>query len=185
MYSFKFGNENGSGIGLASAIEDVNRWGGTLDISSKSNTGTVIEISIPKSEDNYLFPTSLTFVPEMTVVVVDDDPLVHRIWENKFAHSELMKNSIKVLHGKTVRTAKRIISELEKSGEDYMLLIDNDLKHTAIRGIDFVEKMKLESKSILVTSNGNSNLLYEKCSQINLLIIPKSIQEHISIEICV
>ncbi len=179
------GKHGGSGIGLASAIEDVNRWGGSLKVLSNLGKGTIIKISIPRSEDNYLFPTSLTFVPQMTVVVVDDDPLVHRVWKNKFANSELMTNSIKVLHGKTVEAAKRIISELEKNDDDYMLLIDNDLKHTQMSGIDFVKKMKIESKSVLVTSNGNSNLLYEKCSQINLPIIPKSIQEHIPIEVCV
>ncbi|MBK25420.1 MAG: hypothetical protein CME70_15605 [Halobacteriovorax sp.] len=179
------GKNGGSGIGLASAIEDLERWGGTLKVSSKLNLGTTIKISLPTSEENYLFPTRLTFAPEMTIVVVDDDPLVHKLWKNKFENSEIAKNSIKVLHGRTIKAARKIISDLEKNDEDYILLIDNDLKHLEISGIDFVEKMKIESKSILVTSNGNSNLLYEKCSTINLPIIPKSIQEHIPVDVCI
>jgi signal transduction histidine kinase len=101
------GKTGGSGIGLSSAIEDVARWGGSLEVSSRLDHGTTIEISLPKSENNYLFPTSLAFAADMTVVVVDDDPLVHKVWKRKFEKSGLSKNSVKVVHGKTVRAAKR------------------------------------------------------------------------------
>jgi hypothetical protein len=124
----------GSGIGLSSAIEDVARWGGSLEVSSRLDHGTTIEISLPKSENNYLFPTSLAFAADMTVVVVDDDPLVHKVWKRKFEKSGLSKNSVKVVHGKTVRAAKKIITDLENNADDYILLIDNDLKHATING---------------------------------------------------
>ena len=175
---------NGSGIGLSAAIEDLERWGGELKVTSKLNEGTKVEILAPISQEDFMYPTSLAFAPQMTVVVVDDDPLVHKLWKNKFLESKIENHSINILSGKSVAKAQKIIYELEKQNKDYILLIDNDLKHNDVSGVDFVQKMKIESKSILVTSNGNSNWLYEKCSKINLPIIPKSIQERIPIEIC-
>lgn len=63
-------------------------------------------------------------------------------------------------------------------------MIDNDLKDSKTTGIDFVKERRLENKSVLVTSNGNSNWLYERCSQLKLPIVPKAIQEQIPLEIC-
>lgn len=177
------GKKNGTGIGLSSAIEDVSRWGGTLSIKSPDGKGVTVEILIPQAEENFLYPTSLAFAANMTIVVVDDDPLVYKVWQNRFAGLDLERSNIRVLYAKDLKSARKIVLQLEKSSEDYILLIDNELGDTELTGIDFVEQMKIHARSILVTSSGNSNWVYEKCSQIGLAIMPKVIQERIPVEV--
>ena len=117
---------------------------GTLSIKSPEGKGVTIEILIPQAEENFLYPTSLVFAANMTVVVVDDDPLVYKVWQNRFTNLDLEKNNIKTLYAKDLKSAKKIILKLEKNSEDYILLIDNELI-----GINFVEQMKIHARSIL------------------------------------
>lgn len=90
----------------------------------------------------------------MTVVVVDDNPLVHKVWKDRFSHLELKDSTLQFLYANDLKTAKKFVSSLEKNGKDYILLIDNDLKNSELSGIEFVEQMKVQTKSILVTSDG-------------------------------
>lgn len=177
------GKDGGTGIGLSSAIEDVHRWGGTLNVSSPTGKGVAVEIILPQTEENLLYPVSLAFAAHMTIVVVDDDPLIHKLWQNRFAPLKLEEHNIETLYAKHLHAAKKIIIELEGKGKDYILLIDHDLGSTSPTGIDFVKQMQIATRSILVTSNGNSSWLYKKCSQIGLAIVPKVIQERIPIEV--
>ena len=90
------GKEGGTGIDLSSAIEDVSRWGGVLNIKSPNSKGVTIEILIPQAEENFLYPTSLAFVANMTVVVVDDDPLVIMFGKIDLLASTLRKIVLKL-----------------------------------------------------------------------------------------
>lgn len=181
---FSFDKENGSGIGLTSAIEDIRNWRGQLEISSTHRKGTTVNISIPLSEEDFLFPTSLALSPNLNIIVVDDDPLVHRLWQNRFYPLGLKNHTIEVSYAKDLSRAKIIIDNLREQEKDFILLIDNDLKDDRATGLDFVQEMKIESNAILVTSNGNSSCLYEKCSQANLSIMPKAILEQVPIQVC-
>ncbi len=77
------------------------------------------------------------------------------------------------MYAKNLKSAKKIVLKLEKNSDDYIMLIDNELGDKELTGIDFVEQMKIHARSILVTSSGNSDYVYEKCSQIGLTIVPK------------
>ena len=177
------GKKNGTGIGLFSAIEDVSRWGGTLSIKSPEGKGITIEISLLQAEENFLYPTSLAFAANMTIVVIDDDPFVYKVWQSRFSNLDLEKNNVKVMYVKDLKSAREIVLRLEKNSEDYILLIDNELGDPELTGIDFVEQMKTHTRSILVTSSGNSDWVYERCSKIGLAIVPKVIQEQIPVEV--
>lgn len=177
------GKKNGTGIGLSSAIEDVSKWGGLLNIKSPEGKGVTIEILIPQAEENFIYPTRLALADGMTVVVVDDDKLVYKLWQSRFASLNLEKSNIKTMYAKDLKSAKKIVLELEKNAEDYIMLIDNELGDPELTGIDFVEQMKIHTKSVLVTSSGNSNWVYEKCSKLGLAIVPKVIQEQIPVEV--
>ena len=181
---FTFGKENGSGIGLASAIDDVRSWRGDLQIFSTEGNGTTIQISLPQAEESFLFPTNISLSPDMNIVVIDDDPLVHKLWKNRFSKLDLNNHSIEVHYASDLKQAKVTIGKLRDIGQDFVLLIDNDLKDSELTGLDFVKEMELESQSILVTSNGNSSWLYKECVKINIPILPKAIQEQVPIDVC-
>ena len=86
------------------------------------------------------------------------------------------------MYAKNLQSARKIILHLQQNDSDYILLIDNELGE-ATTGIDFVKQMHLPTRSIIVSSSGNSNSVYEKCSQIGLAIVPKIIQDRIPIEV--
>ena len=177
------GKQGGTGIGLSSAIEDVHRWGGTLNISSPASKGVTIEILLPQAEENLLYPTSLAFAADMTIVVIDDDPLVYKAWQSRFVSLNFAQHNINVMYAEHLQDAKQIVMSLEKKNKDYILLIDHDLGNASPTGIDFVKQMNILTRSILVTSSGNSSSVYKQCSQIGLAIVPKVIQERIPIEV--
>ena len=177
------GKHSGTGIGLVSAIEDVHRWGGTLNISSPASKGVTIKILLPQAKENLLYPTSLAFAADMTIVVIDDDPLVYKVWQSRFADLNFVQHNINIMYAEHLQDAKQIVTNLEEHNKDYILLIDNELGDSKLTGIDFVKQMKIATCSILVTSSGNSSSVYERCSQIGLAIVPKVIQERIPIEV--
>lgn len=76
------------------------------------------------------------------------------------------------MYAKDLKPIKKIVLQMEKNSDDYILLIDNELGDPELTGIDFVEQMKIHARSILVTSSGNSNWIYERCSQIGLTVVP-------------
>ena len=119
----------------------------------------------------------------MTIVVIDDDPLVYKAWQNRFANLNFAQHNINVMYAKHLQDAKQIVMSLEKKNKDYILLIDHDLGNASPTGIDFVKQMHIPTRSILVTSSGNSSSVYRQCSQIGLAIVPKVIQERIPIEV--
>ena len=180
-----FNKKDGTGIGLSSAVEDVEQWNGCLVIDSKEGKGTTVGIELPQSEEDSLYPTTLYFAPNMTVFIVDDDPTVHKVWQKRFQNLGLERHSIAVEYFSNLDSVQKPLLDFEKKGKDYILLMDNDLRHPKWTGIHFIKQQKVESRSILVTSSGNSNWLHDECSKINLAIIPKSILEHIPVQILV
>ncbi len=178
-----FNKINGTGIGLAAAIEDIENWNGELTISSKENVGSKVLIKLPISDVDYLYPTTLYFAPGMEIVIVDDDPIVHKVWERKLVQEKLVESSIKTTHFNNLDDATLYINKLENSDTDYILLIDNDLRHKEYTGLQFITQRSIESKSILVTSSGNSNWLHNECCKSKLPIVPKSILERIPVQI--
>jgi signal transduction histidine kinase len=44
---FSFGKKNGNGLGIFHAKNTIESWGGTLQIHSKENQGTTVEITLP------------------------------------------------------------------------------------------------------------------------------------------
>ena len=87
------------------------------------------------------------------------------------------------MHYNNLDDATLYINKLENRETDYILLIDNDLRHKDYTGLQFITQRSIESKSILVTSSGNSNWLHGECVKNNLPIIPKSILERIPVQI--
>ena len=178
-----FNKKDGTGIGLWSAMEDINQWDGSLKIKSKEGKGTIIDIELHKSEEDTLYPTTLYFVPNMTVLIVDDDPTVHKAWQQKLQGLGLERHSITVEYFSRLDSVRDVLSDLEEKEADYILLMDNHLHHPKWTGMEFIKEQKIESRSILVTSSGHSHWLHDKCSKLNLAIIPKSILECIPVQI--
>lgn len=69
-----FGKRNGNGIGLFTARQWVEAWGGTFLIQSKEGVGTVVFIRLPRADVSARFVAELPVRPGQEIVVVDDEP---------------------------------------------------------------------------------------------------------------
>ncbi|MCB9092868.1 MAG: hypothetical protein H6621_00045 [Halobacteriovoraceae bacterium] len=178
-----FNKSNGTGIGLSSTIENLDRWDGKLKIDSKEGFGTSVTLTLPESEEDFLYPTQITLSSAMQVIVVDDDPTVHALWQQRFNRADIKRDNINVHHFTGFAKAKAKIDEFRRSGRDFLLLVDNDLRSSEGRGVDFVKELNVQGHALLVTSDGHSRSVYATCEALSLPIIPKVIQKEIPIHI--
>ncbi len=177
-----FNKADGSGIGVAACIEDIKRWHGTFKIESEVTKGTRVCMALPLSKADILCPTSLHIAPESTVLVVDDDILMHSLWEEIFKNLPIDKNGVRIEYFTNIEQTKRFISDVEDLS-NVLLLTDYDLRDKSQNGIDLVREFKLESNSIVISANGTSNVLYEQCSKHNLRLISKSVLGQIPVSV--
>jgi hypothetical protein len=80
-----YGKAGGSGLGLYHARGACEAWGGFLRLESGASGGTEVTLTIPSCSA----PSGTTRTSEVTpdqtfVVLVDDDPLVHMLWQMSF-----------------------------------------------------------------------------------------------------
>lgn len=81
--------ENGTGIGLTSAFQYITNLGGNLNVFSKENAGTTIEIKLNSVPGNFYFNektvgletiSKLDMAP-LDFVLIDDDKYIRLSWE--------------------------------------------------------------------------------------------------------
>ena len=178
-----FNKNGGSGIGISAAIEDLSRWDCQLQIESEEGKGSTVQLSIPQSKEDYLYPTQLVVPESSNVIIADDDPLIHEAWKQKFNSIDKATSNIEFYHVYSIADARDTLKRLRDFGDDFVLLMDNDLRDPETKGLNLINELSVVENSILVTTNGNSNELYSKCHDMGLPIISKSIQSAISVSI--
>jgi signal transduction histidine kinase len=89
-----FGKKGGSGLGLFQADAAIKSWHGELKVDSKLNEGTTITISLPKTDPPAWFVSSIDITPASRIVVLDDNPGMHRIWRDRIQSLGLLDNGI-------------------------------------------------------------------------------------------
>lgn len=84
---FSFGKKNGNGLGLYHSRALIERYGGTFVIDSRLGNGTKVTIRLPrvmKGDSNVGNSIALENVqakPLFDIVLIDDDPFVHEMWD--------------------------------------------------------------------------------------------------------
>ena len=168
--------EKGTGLGLFHAIEDINSFGGKLEISSELNVGTTINISLDKSIPPKWFCKNLRIDKNSTLVILDDDSSIHEIWEKKMS---LLPFNVKLKHFRHVQNFKKWYNE-NKSELDYFLC-DLELGQNSQSGFEIIKELNLSKKATLVTSWHQDEKLQEDAISLELKILPKELIPNISI----
>lgn len=177
-----FKNGQGTGLGLASAIPNVQIWNGTLDIESSVNVGTEIKITLPLAEENFLMPTQIVIEPNTEVIVADDDPLYRNLYEEKLKQDHFKKAQINCVTLVSINEVKDRISALSEAGRRYLLLSDHDYGEETT-GVELVSSLKDSSSSILVSSNGTNPKFLKTCAEASLQVISKSILDRVDFSV--
>jgi hypothetical protein len=140
--------EGGHGIGMRQVKDTLQQLNGQISIESTEGIGTEIILTFPKSSYPAWFADKIVLHKGDTVVVLDDDPSIHSLWQNRL---DDCSNDIAVKYfTQGCETIDFINSFKEK--EKIFLLSDYELRGQDINGIDVIEKCAMQKRSVVVTS---------------------------------
>lgn len=169
------GKQDGHGMGLASSKAKVESWGGTFEIVSVPDQGTTVTIGMTTTMAPDWFRTRVQIPTEGTLVVLDDDPTIHAVWDNRFESFFREKNSLPVLH---FDNTEDFLAYDHASLESAYYLVDYELLGSQATGLDAIEELEIAETSTLVTSRYEDPLIRKRCLQLGCKILPKNYAPH-------
>ncbi|MGK5087494.1 ATP-binding protein [Bdellovibrionota bacterium FG-2] len=184
------GKAGGSGLGVYHAKNTIESWGGRLEIESQENskegTGTTVRMKLPKAAAPGWFAPKIPVEGVRTIVVLDDDPGIHKIWEMRLAARVGSREQVVVLH---FYSAQEILKwyrgslGMGEAGDSPLYLCDYELVdpqgESKETGLDVIEKLGIASQSILVTSRYDEPAIQERCVRFGAKLLLKGLAHRV------
>ncbi|MBI4402866.1 MAG: hybrid sensor histidine kinase/response regulator [Deltaproteobacteria bacterium] len=167
-----FGKRKGCGLGLYHAKAVIESWGGTLSIRSQEKKGTQVQISFPKENPPAWFPAFLRIHPDTTIVVVDDQPAIHTLWQQRFEHQPMQN----LLHFNTLHDFMAW-HERQKPNGPMLYLCDYEFFGETQNGLDTIEALGIGQTAILVTSHYDEREVSDACANLGVKCLPKELAQ--------
>ena len=177
------GKAGGSGLGVHHACRSVETWGGHLNIDSEVGVGTAIMISLPRAKPPSWFVPELILKARSTVVILDDDPSIHQIWQERFESLMLLSAEVTVLHFSLPSEIRDWAARTGSMKSDITCLLDYELIGEATNGLALTEELGLTS-ALLVTSRYEDQTIREGCDRLGVRMIPKGTAGFVPMRIC-
>lgn len=165
--------DDGNGLGLYHAKVEVEKYGGTISFKTQNQKGTTFTISLPAQDRPPLFPNSINLYSYKEVIILDDDPSCHELWEKRFDNIE-----IPVHH---FYSSTDLFSKYDRLSSEVLLICDFELQEEMMDGISCIKKLNHELHSILITARDEEKEILERCIPIGLPLLPKELMNHIPI----
>jgi len=167
------GKADGSGLGLYHAKTTLNEYSGSLEIQSSLGSGTKVTMRLPRSSDNGLAVSELPYEDGLVLVTVDDEPHIHALWKDKLKDAERagMKIEHVVLHSPS--ELWRWLQASDTSGKPHLFAVDHDFKNQPETGLDLINKLGLDRKTILVTARETDVEFQNRVKQAGTRLLPK------------
>lgn len=174
-----FGKSTGSGLGLSDAKRAVESWNGILTIESQPSKGTCVALSLPQEQPPTWFASEIRLAANRRIVCLDDDPLIHEVWRERLgSHARL--TTMKLASFQDAETFIRSCSN--KGFENGALyLVDFELSDCERDGLDVIEEMNIEARSVLVTSRFEEESIRQRCKEMGVRILPKTMAKWVPI----
>lgn len=170
--------ESGHGLGLRSAKQRIETWGGEIAITSSPGS-TVVTIRIPKSRPPSWFVPNLEISKGCEVIVLDDDPGIHEIWSTRLK-KWLIDESITL---RKFTKASELIYWIDRTdAANRLFLIDYELIGQRITGLDLIEKLKIEGDAILVTSRHDEVEVRDRAEFLGVQVLSKMLAGYVPIK---
>ncbi len=167
-----FGKEQGSGLGLFYAKETVESWKGTLRLESKLGKGTQVFLELPRALAPKWFVPALRLSLIKEVIVLDDDPSIHHLWDKR------LKGPLH--HFFTIEEFESWYAEGRP--EDALYLMDYELAGEKESGLELIERLGLADQSVLVTSRSDEKSVREYCQKIGVKLLPKMLARFVPLK---
>jgi signal transduction histidine kinase len=174
QHGVSIGKDSGSGIGLTSAKETIEKYKGSLSLSSHEGEGTVVIIELPIVSAPGWFQTELK-ITTSNICIIDDDDSIHSIWDEI-----LSGKNLSITHIKSSDEFELWFGGINKS--DFSFLFDLELLGSKINGLELIEKFNLETRSTLVTSHYDDKSVQDQAQKLGVKIIPKDSASSILID---
>jgi signal transduction histidine kinase len=166
-----FGKTTGSGLGLHYAKTVIESVGGEFKIESTLGRGTRVEGILARAKAPDWFATEIIFKPETKIVVLDDDPSIHRLWDERL-------KSVKISSVERCSTGEQLTAlhaKLNGKSGSYTYLCDYELLGESKNGLDLIEKLGIQSQSTLVTTHFENLEIQERAKKLGVKIVPKAL----------
>ncbi len=165
-----FGKEGGSGIGLQHAKRTITESGGNLSITSNEGFGTQIEIHVPLVSLPPWCPKGLDLTSFKQIVVLDDDPAMRLLWEQR------------LLGIKTILLSNPTQFDVSKYSDDSTFFIfDHDFGPLNITGLELIRRNQIGSRTVLVTSHFESPEIQQGVTEAGARLLPKFLVSQIDL----
>ncbi len=173
--------DGGSGIGLGQVRSTLEDNKGTMSIKSEIGKGTTITLTFPKAESPDWMTKQIDLYQDDLVIVLDDDTSIHGAWEIRF---EPYKSKIKLHHFKLGDDLIEFINNLTSEEKSKLFLLsDFELIDQKLNGLQIIEKLNMQDRSILITSHYGSKDVQDLATKAGVKILPKGLASRVTINI--
>ena len=172
--------KDGNGLGLYHAKIITEGCGATIDLTSTEGEGTQVRLIFPRVHAPGWFVRRVEIETDSTVVVLDDDPSIHRIWDERL--ETLKFRRVKVLHFASAREIEIWTREAPTESQSALYLVDFELIGD-LTGIEVIERLDLADRSILVTSRFEEKAVRDACQRLRVRLIPKGMAGFVPISL--
>ena len=159
--------KTGNGLGLFNAKQDIEAVGGTISFESVVGKGTTFTITLPKSEAPATFIGSIDAYKYDRIIVLDDDPAFHEVWNKRL---EGLESKVEHIH-----SVEEMLSKYQALHPKILLLSDFELMDKHLDGIDTILKLNHSDHSVLVTARNEEKAIQDRCLSAGIKLLPKSL----------
>ena len=150
----------------------VDRVGGELEIISKVGVGTTARLTLPRHAPPDWFASQIAVAGYDEVVVVDDDPSIHEVWEGRFAAlSE--GGPLKLTHYSSLSELMKAAAVEKQDDRRSLFLMDYEFTGEPWNGLQVIEGLNLARNSVLVSSRYDDNAVPQECLRLGVRLLPK------------
>ena len=174
-----FGKTTGNGLGLYHAFNAIRDAGGSISIESTEGNGTTISILLPKQKAPAWFVPELNIPSDSTVVIFDDDASVHHIWKDRL--DTLQERGLKIHHFSSPTELKTFYRKNFSDLDQAVFLMDYEIGNHPESGLDIIEQLGIADSSILVTSRYEEKRIRDRCENLSVKLIPKTMSGFVPI----
>lgn len=169
------GKPGGCGLGLHYAKTCAEAWDGSLEITSAVGRGTIVAITLPAATAPPWFVSQLELAPESPVVVLDDDPTIHQIWQGRLDTAGVRQAGVEALHFSRASELREWVASNPGKAAGAIYLLDYELRGSTETGLTLAKDLSLGERAILVTSRFEEKSILDECRRLNVRMIPKGL----------
>ena len=131
------GKVDGHGYGMMQVRGALEKNNGKIEINSEVEKGTTITLTFPKIPTPNWLAQEITVREGDTIVILDDDPSIHEVWDSVF---EGYRGTLNINHFTISEEAIDFINSSKIDKERIILLTDYELVSQNLNGLDVIEQ---------------------------------------------